>query len=46
MERQRGRARGADPRWPTYAMVGATYRRPDLDWGTPADAYDLARRSA
>ena len=90
------RARSADPRWPTYAMAGATfpvtrpsledmaaqgawlepqrerlrelrqqlleegwrpagrgahwwsaiYRRPDLDWETPADAYQRERRSA
>jgi len=90
------RARSADPRWPSYAMAGATfpvtrpspedvaaqgawletqrerfeeldrqlraegwwpaghgahwwsalYRRPDLDWDTPPDAYQRERRSA
>jgi hypothetical protein len=90
------RARSADPRWPTYAMAGATfpatrpsledvpaqgawletqrerfqelhrqllaegwrpvgrganwwsaiYRRPDLDWDTPPDAYQQPQRSA
>jgi hypothetical protein len=90
------RARSADPRWPSYAMAGATfpatrpsledvaaqgawlatqrvrfqelleqllaegwrpgergapwwsaiYRRPDLDWETPADAYQQTQRSA
>jgi hypothetical protein len=90
------RAHSGDPRWPTYAMAGATfpgtrpspadvgaqgawlddqrqrfdelhrqllaegwrpaghgahwwsvlYRRPDLDWETPADAYQQTQRSA